>query len=1305
MSQILAPLHLCLDTGDERLVVLGLSALQKLLSHSFVDAAEVGRFLLKLEGVARAGFEGAHLKTLQTVVTLLSTLQLSDADHNRALTICFLLHERGASAAVTNIASASLRQCLTMLLDGQATRVSCALLRDLCALAVGEPVLWLVAVPQLEQAFCLEMVETIVAHPATGTQPALLDAVRSAVCPMVHRVLAVMETPNDMRSVRLALRVLRIVRTLLQSMATALGAETEVLVSKVGRWMADGSEVTWHHAALLEVVLGWCATPMWLERVFDAYDRTQAAAGGDGGTPVFALLLRSVGRVAQLTWRWSTADMDGAADASPSPVGGLLDGALATLPAWTLQRARLTRLLVDAFEAVATAMRAAPLEMRGAMVGVGWPPLMGAVQCVLGKAHSAALVAGCVRALTSVLLATAGDEGGAGAAARTAVVAVLVKACQEWDGAKQPALLRVCLHGLLAGVRGVDGRLGPLSWPAVVGALYRGADTNGELLTDEAAEALLLPPSPDDTDAMLTTDGATAAAAVAVSPEDSGGPDQVLQFWRSTAALDETQLRHLVDALAQQCRDALARDTVGAPLRAWPANRLCAVLLVNAGRSRDARGVLVAALWQEASDLLLSVCNHSSATLRAQGLQSVSTLCTHGVAFECTIVASLQMLRALGLSLFADARLTAVKGVDACVRARGPLLGARGWAPLLHAVAEAAAHGKRDEVTRGFATLQHVVEELLPDVGAHPDNLLLLVHAIGCYALQDSDGNASLTTPALVWSLAHHMTSALSAADSARLWEPLLRLLAASARDATREEVRAGGLRTLFKMVELYHAKWPPALWDACCGTVLVPLLGQLAQAARGGGVDAWLPTLALAAPGFAALPLGPGLAPALRDMLAATLAAPVSFQPTPQKGRQALQQLLLSYASLLERAGTAVEVWAALEAPLAALMQRALAESESLVATPQSTSSSRFAHYFVLVDAVRYTLVPAAPLRSPAQVAVAARLLARVAACASLYSDATYRQAGVLYDAHYKPHTLPPLVHYTLAAWAAHLAAAPTEPHAWVTAALQVGHVVASLSPSLRVLPSFVGFQAFPPDPDPCTVDADGRRSALLALEALEAHAALPCAPAAVPLVAHVLGCVLQLPRGTDDLATQACRVFGALCNASARGLEEAHRSLLIDVAESALLTSLEEDAALAAQCAGALSGPLRSSRATEALLSVCKRSGGAASSAALAAVLQLVPHSPMAAEQALVHCMSVLRTDPSVPLLEALRALRLPASAWPQRPSSLPDDGRGLTHLVLLFHALVDAAACPAASPEARRLASLCLHDCAASLGLPPQ
>jgi hypothetical protein len=314
-------------------------------------------------------------------------------------------------------------------------------------------------------------------------------------------------------------------------------------------------------------------------------------------------------------------------------------------------------------------------------------------------------------------------------------------------------------------------------------------------------------------------------------------------------------------------------------------------------------------------------------------------------------------------------------------------------------------------------------------------------------------------------------------------------------------------------MVELYHSQWPVELWESCCSNVFVPMLEQLAVAGpkvvapQKSISEAWLATLALAATGCSTLPAGPGLRTALRTLVLAALAAPVAFAPTPQKPRTAVSQLLASYGTLLEHcsggmgADSSTAFWEALRTPWAALVARAQAEAAELE-SPQgssagATSTARFSHYFVLCDAFRTLLHSRSHYHGTGDVAIASSLLSEVVRVPMLYSDVTYRQAGILYDPQYKPHTTPPLIAYTVTALQTQLQVAPAEPLAWANLALQASHGVQSLCASLRApVPSLLArgdvaaFPAFPPDPDPCVLQSELRRSCLMALVELSTFA-----------------------------------------------------------------------------------------------------------------------------------------------------------------------------------------------------------------------
>ena len=95
--------------------------------------------------MAQQSHEQVHLKVLQTVVTLVSSMSagLEEDSVSRALCICLMLHK--ASTNVTNIAAASLRQMVSMIFDRakEGQEICTKLLRDLCSLACGEAAVWL----------------------------------------------------------------------------------------------------------------------------------------------------------------------------------------------------------------------------------------------------------------------------------------------------------------------------------------------------------------------------------------------------------------------------------------------------------------------------------------------------------------------------------------------------------------------------------------------------------------------------------------------------------------------------------------------------------------------------------------------------------------------------------------------------------------------------------------------------------------------------------------------------------------------------------------------------------------------------------------------------------------------------------------------------------------------------------------------------------------------------------------------------------------------------------------------------------
>ena len=1031
---------------------------------------------------------------------------------------------------------------------------------------------------------------------------------------------------------------------------------------------------------LLELLQGLLATPGLLADLYERYD--VAALQSEGRVGLAATLVRALAKAGGLAWRWPPEELG---DEQMQPLGRLLDsGGAAAAP---ISRGRIARLVATGLEAVADALRDAPPRVRGALLAASWPSLLGALGLLLSKValllfsakplflltlcsrqatHGTVLAGLCVDSLVS-LIATCASVGEAASAPRDALVNALVKGADE-EGEQRQVVATV---GLLRASRAAQG-LGAASWYSVLGLLLRVMRRRPEdeldPFTDDFAENVV----------RQLEKGATAEAAAAAA-----------------AGEEETDLQRLVRSVRALARDSrnlapperstfvaalckLSQSTLHGPIgaaRMWPLDRLCEVLLWNEG-GEEAAGE-ASPLWDDVSDHLAGAAAHSMPMVRERAAAALLALCS-----RARPALGLALLSRLCGSGYGEVRLAGLRGLERVLRRGGGSLSADGWAGALAGLgrygsffvcpfflkvffsSSVASLGKRDEVATAFRLVQLVVEELLPALQPPPLIDVLCSQVLLPFAAQQVDSSAALSVPTLVWSVAHHLAREGLHAH----WGPLLRLLSCSARDDGREEVRAGALRTLFKLSEM-HAWPPPVLQDFAHG-VLAPLLADLARLAASGPAvsEAWLATAALAATG--AMPVA-GLEGPLTGLLAAVLCSP---PPPPVAAssktyRASSAALFAALAQLLRRPAAAEAAWARAGLPaLAALMGRALEECAELQhPTGPLTSSGRFASYFVLVDAARALVGAAAELPS--------FLCLLLREGAALLDDTLYRSASILYDpVRFKAAAPAPLTAAVLQA----LEAARGAPLASVAAALALGACVGlrfEAGPAALLLATDgLPFPAFPPDP-PAPFAA---RPSLLplargVLAQLQAHGA---APAAFPLLCCALGVCLRTP----ELSEASLAAFEAVLPPLLSG---AALQSAVDVCHAGLMWE-GLGAALAPRLAACLARPpLRGPEASQALLAV-------ASPVAAAALLRLAAERQTVGA-AVLELVRTMLHDPALspPLLETLRLLRAPRAAW--TADSGPEHGEQ-AHLALLFPDLVHACAA-AEDPATRRAAAACL------------
>ncbi|OIW07140.1 hypothetical protein TanjilG_10113 [Lupinus angustifolius] len=103
-----------------KLSIIGLSCLQKLISHDAVSPSALREILMQLKDHAEMVDEGVQLKTLQTIsIIFQSRLHPENEDTmSQALGICLRLHENNRSSdSVRNTAGATFRQAVALIFD------------------------------------------------------------------------------------------------------------------------------------------------------------------------------------------------------------------------------------------------------------------------------------------------------------------------------------------------------------------------------------------------------------------------------------------------------------------------------------------------------------------------------------------------------------------------------------------------------------------------------------------------------------------------------------------------------------------------------------------------------------------------------------------------------------------------------------------------------------------------------------------------------------------------------------------------------------------------------------------------------------------------------------------------------------------------------------------------------------------------------------------------------------------------------------------------------------------------------------
>ncbi|TKW17045.1 hypothetical protein SEVIR_5G340000v4 [Setaria viridis] len=311
-----------------KLSVIGLSCLQKLISHGAVASSALKEILATLKDHAEMTDEIVQLKTLQTMLILFQSHLHPESEESmsQALGIClYLLESSRSSDSVRNTAAATFRQAVALVFDnviraeslpsGKASsarlssRVSSVadnvthsfsrtlslasnsgeptmrenlsdvgklglrLLEDLTALAAGGSATWL-RVHSLHRTFALDILEFVLSTYVSIFRALLSyqQVLRHQICSLLMTSLRTnVELEGEAGEPSFRRLVLRLVSHVIRLYSSSLVTESEVFLNMLVKVTRQDLPL-WHQILVLEILRGFCVEACTLRLLFQTFD-------------------------------------------------------------------------------------------------------------------------------------------------------------------------------------------------------------------------------------------------------------------------------------------------------------------------------------------------------------------------------------------------------------------------------------------------------------------------------------------------------------------------------------------------------------------------------------------------------------------------------------------------------------------------------------------------------------------------------------------------------------------------------------------------------------------------------------------------------------------------------------------------------------------------------------------------------------------------------------------------------------------------------------------------------------------------
>ncbi|XP_020876863.1 protein MON2 homolog isoform X2 [Arabidopsis lyrata subsp. lyrata] len=314
---------------NTKLSVIGLSCLQKLISHDAVEPSSLKEILYTLKDHSEMAEENIQLKTLQTILIIFQSRLHPETEDNMVLglSICLRLLDNNRPPSVYNTAAATFRQAVALIFDqvvsaeslpmpkfgsssqtartgsvtgdlsqninnseplekdvigGQLTmretlsetgKLGLRLLEDLTASAAGGSSAWL-HVTSLPRTFSLELIEFVLSNYISVFKILLPyeQVLRHQICSLLMTSLRTSsELEGEMVEPYFRRLVLRSVAHIIRLYSSSLITECEVFLSMLVKATFLDLPL-WHRILVLEILRGFCVEARTLRILFQNFD-------------------------------------------------------------------------------------------------------------------------------------------------------------------------------------------------------------------------------------------------------------------------------------------------------------------------------------------------------------------------------------------------------------------------------------------------------------------------------------------------------------------------------------------------------------------------------------------------------------------------------------------------------------------------------------------------------------------------------------------------------------------------------------------------------------------------------------------------------------------------------------------------------------------------------------------------------------------------------------------------------------------------------------------------------------------------